>query len=241
MKIESSNTPPEGGIQITSRGGGEGAIGAKGFTPEELNYLEGALTHGSFWVRVKNEQEPGGEARRLVMHPVFAPFPDPVTDEAMLPFWRAHEPHREDGRLELFPVESLTEHASPSIYISSLCGYCYTPERYAEEAKKLERWGFYHMRSPRGSDGTFWETWFLPGLWSARGELQECIEGRAPAEPERRIIKAVFEDGPAPQQTAVPARPTNREKLDRALRFLQRNASFGSLSISVQKLAMVLD
>lgn len=239
MKIAITGEPPEGDIRITSRGGREGAVTIHGLAPEEIEHIVGAIEHGSFWIRVESEKESGDANHRLVMHPVFAPFPDPIKDTGMLPFWREFDPETVEGQLKLFVTEPLREQSSPSITIQHLCGYNYTPKNYAHEAEKLGRWGFFQMRSPRGSDGKYREQWVLPGLWSAKDELCEAINGAA--EEKERALDPYYEreeDSPRPQP---PTRPTEKERLERALRFLQRRANFGTLDLSVQKMAMVLD
>lgn len=58
-----------------------------------------------------------------------------------------------------------------AITIQHVCGYDYSDDFYRENAKKLESYGFICCRSNRGSEGRFWEIWFLPGLWMAEGDL----------------------------------------------------------------------
>ena len=78
----------------------------------------------------------------------------------------------------------------------------------------MTRWGFDCLRSKRGKKGRFWEIWYLPGFWRATEELKEAIDKAGKNTPER--TKA-------------------------AIAFLAKNAQFGSMDISVQKLAMVID
>jgi hypothetical protein len=100
---------------------------------------------------------------------------------------------------------------SPSFMISHLCGHYYTKEGYKREADKLESYGFSCMRSRRGENGRFWENWYLPGVWCAKGDLAEKLK---------------------------PIKDSN-EKTQEAIRFLMRNVSFGSMDMTQQRAAMV--
>jgi hypothetical protein len=99
------------------------------------------------------------------------------------------------------------------IIIESVCGYYYTPENYRTETAKLEEFGFECLRSRRGPDGRFWEMWYLSGAWSAQGQLKGTLVG----------IK------------------DPKEQVDEMVRFLCRNVQFGSLSVSWQRAAMVIE
>lgn len=204
----------EGKIRI----GGHGSspygwnMTVENLTSNENEYLEGALTHGSHWVRAD-------EGGRLLTHLVFKPFPDPVEDKLMHPHWRAPEAgevkptHEKDIHFEEMGAGS-----SPSYYISHLCGYGYSEEGYADQARKLESFGFIVMRSRRGKDGKYWENWLLLGNWAAKGRLKgevERLDADATLTPELRI-KGVRN-------------------------FLCRNVQFGTLDMVVQRAAMVLD
>lgn len=120
------------------------------------------------------------------------------------------------GRLKFFQFDESTANAAysfPHITIQHLCGYYWTKEEYKKQADKLESYGFSCLRSRRGDDGRFWEIWYLCGLFAARGELGKAISGE--------------KDG--------------KKKLDNAISFLCQNCSFGSLEVSIQRAAMVLD
>jgi len=61
----------------------------------------------------------------------------------MLPFLAGLSPNTPGSayQLEMFEFEDLRPNTYPSITIQSLCGYDYTPEKYREEARKLESLG----------------------------------------------------------------------------------------------------
>ena len=133
----------------------------------------------------------------------------------MAPFWEKPFLSEEESlklihKNLVWDKESLeSKYSSPSIYISGLCAYSYTKESYVKEARKLQSYGFECMRSRRESDGKYWETWYLP-LFCARGELARRLNGKK----------------------------DDKEKLDTAVEFLRYEVIFGSLSVSVQALAM---
>lgn len=185
---------------------GNDHITISGISTEDRERVEGCLKSGAYWLRVCDG--------KLEIVPSWEQLPDPVQDEEMLPFWRKQTKSEvRQNQPRLFEIERLYEHSSPSISIQHLCGYGYSPERYKTYATKLESYGFECMRSRRGLDGKYWEIWFLPGLWSAKGELKNVI------------------DSP----------PSKKEALQVALDFLARNISFGTLDVSVQRLAAVLE
>ena len=118
----------------------------------------------------------------------------------------------ETQQLQLFEVQ-LAEHSMPSIIIQHLCGYCYSPENYKRQAQKLEEYGFQCLRSRRGDDARYWELWFLPSLWSAQGRLKDAVESKK----------------------------GDKKKVDEAVAFLCGNVQFGTLDISFQRAAMMMD
>ncbi|EKE24906.1 MAG: hypothetical protein ACD_5C00359G0001 [uncultured bacterium] len=135
-------------------------------------------------------------------------LPKPTEDEEMLPFWRRQVPG--SYQLELFKV-AVPKYSSPAIIIQSLCGYNYTSENYKYTAELLESYGFECLRSRRGNDGKYWEVWILPGLWSAKGELEKALHG--------------LDLG-------------SKKILERAIKFFCRNVQFGTLDVSFQRAAM---
>ncbi len=148
--------------------------------------------------------------------PSFEELPEAKPDEGMLPYW----PRAEDVTTQevmFFPgdeKERVGGFSSPSISIQSLCGYNYSKENYEREKLKLESFGFSQMRSKRGDDGGYWEMWYLCGLFSAKGGLKEYLEKE---------------------------KKSDKKELDLAISFLCKNVSFGTLDVSVQRAAMVID
>lgn len=200
-------------ITMPSYGGGQ--IRLEGLTPEENEILQASFKGGHHWVRKGNDG-------RIEFVPSFKPLPGPTDDVSMMPFW---EPARPEApvQMQLFdqaeadrPYE---DHYGASITIQHLCGYGFTAEKYKEEAELLESYGFECLRSRRGLSGQFWELWFLPGTWCAKGRLKEAVEDHV--------------------RTANPS--NEKSKTTAAVRFLQKNASFGTLEVSVQRLALVMD
>lgn len=139
------------------------------------------------------------------------PTPDPVADEETLPFWRKAT-EIERAQLQLIEMEPLGDHTFPSISIQSLCGYYYSPENYQVQAGKLKSYGFECLRSQRRTDGRFCEIWHLSDLIFAEGELKEKV-----------------------------GRHKGKNALKVAVSFLAQNVSFGTLDVSIQRLAMVID
>jgi hypothetical protein len=190
---------------------GFGGITLSGLKPHEIDIVTGAFGGGHHWVR----RSPSG---RLESVPSYEALPPPQVDEKMHPFWLSWE---ECGgvQLELFPLPTARDydqHTSPSILISSLCGYGYTPEKYKATADELVSYGFACLRSQRDAGtGQFWELWYLPSLWFARGDLREAID--------------------------TAKKKSEKRQTDVALEFLRTHVSFGSLDVAVQRLAMVIE
>jgi hypothetical protein len=126
--------------------------------------------------------------------------------------WRPPPPGKTPYQPDLF--WQVYQHGSPSFVVQHLCGYHWTPENYAREAEKLAGWGFECLRSRRLPGGQFWELWYLPGLWAARGGLRDETD---------------FPGG------------TEVAKAARAIRFLCKNASFGTLDVTAQRAAMTVE
>jgi len=148
---------------------------------------------------------------KLEIKPSWKELPDPVRDPVMFPFWR--EPMKDEVKVQtkLFEIEPFNDHSSPSILISSLCAYNYSAENYKFFAERLESYGFDCMRSRRGHDGKYWEIWYLCGLWASEGDLKEAI-----------------------------GQEKGLEALKLAKSFLAKNVLFGTLDVSVQRMATVL-
>ena len=171
-----------------------------GLNDEESECMNGVL-NGHWWATVKDG--------RLVFEPTRQPLPAPVEDAEIAPHWRGQ------GQLRFVQLDKERAEGAfaPQIIIQSLCGYYWTKENYRKQAERLESYGFACLRSRRGDDGKFWEVWYLPGLFLARGGLEKAISDEK----------------------------DNKLKLDKAVSFLCQNCSFGSLEVSVQRAAMVLD
>ena len=113
---------------------------------------------------------------------------------------------------------------SPAFMVSHLCGYNYSEEGYRRNAGLLESYGFSCMRSQRGEDGKFWETWYLPGAWAAEGELKIAVL--------RQGAQSTHERGSLARQ---------QEETSNVVSFLCANVSFGSLDVTAQRAAMTME
>jgi len=115
---------------------------------------------------------------QLEVVPKFKNLPGPIDDPAMYPFWRKPHPLEiaQQTLFDKFIFEETSKHDSPAIYIVGLCGYYYTPQDYKIYAEKLISYGFECMRSKRDSDAIFWENWYLPALWAAKGDLKDYLK-----------------------------------------------------------------
>lgn len=180
----------------------EETVQLSGLIEEEQELLEAAL-NGQCWVTVRNGRLESAPARDI---------PPSAVDEEMLPFWRKFDEEKEI-QIQLFKLGPLPNWSSPSIIVQSLCGYNYTPELYRRDAALMEEYGFTCLRSRRGPDGRFWELWYLPGVWAAKGALLE----------------------------AVGKHGSEKVKLERVLSFFESRKSlvtFGTLDVTVQRMAM---
>ncbi len=183
---------------------GSGSITITGLDRDEVEKVRAAVKAGTQWMKVQEG--------RIEFHAAVKELPEP-TEDSMLPFWR---PLREgEGVVQeelLSSAEEISDrHGSPSITIQHLCGYYYTPEKYKLEAARLESWGFECMRSRRGNEGGYWEIWYLPGLWSAKGSLKQAMGEE---------------------------RPSTKNAYKRAMEHIRTKASFGTCDVAVQRLAM---
>lgn len=196
-------------VRVSGYGGGQFSL--TDLAPDESDILQGAFRAGTCWVRRNAEG-------RIEHAPYLESLPTSVCDIDMQPFWNPAVPEETPVQYELFRhIEDgqYQQHADASITIQHLCGYGYTPENYAYNAELLESYGFACLRSRRGNDGQFWEVWYLPGVWSARGRLKE----------------AVFDSG----------QKDPKQKTAAAMEYIRRTVSFGTLDLSVQRLAQVID
>ena len=214
-----------GTVRVTgssSNRGGEHSLTITG-SEEDIEKLRSAI-RGTSWFGIEN-----GNA---VTHSRFSPLPDPIEDPEMHPFWSLPTAE-EKANLERFTFEELDPRGiySASIIIQSLCGYNYSKENYRRQAHLLESYGMIQMRSPRGIDGGYWELWYLPGAYSARGLLRQTLDdAKAEDEKERK----------GSERDMV---KENRRELEVMINFFRnfRNAEFGTLDVCIQRLAMVID
>lgn len=223
-------------VYVASYGGGGLHRGQNmslsGLEPSEIEVMRGAM-HGHSWVRCKDG--------RIQHVPSYEPLPDPVVDDMMLPFWRRPGAN-EEVQLNLFSFEPTPVWASPSITISHLCGYFYSASNYADQARKLMRWGFVCLRSQRDNSGEYYENWYLSGLWAAKEELRQAIDTMDPYILQRSTVSEFMRDtfGPPPNKRSLPKTRKGKQKkeLETAVSFLGRNAQFGTLDVSIQRMAM---
>lgn len=183
-----------------------GEITITGLSKEEVETLQ-AMILGAYYTRVNDD----GRLESVNRHD---PLPK-VTDERMLPFWRKATPD-EEAQLKMFDMDAMKDRGElyyPGFMISSLCGYNYTKDGYKQEAEKLQSYGFQCLRSQRGEGARYWEVWYLPSVFSAKGTLADRIK-----------------------QIKDP-----NEQTQEAIRFLMRNVSFGSMDMTQQRAAMVID
>jgi hypothetical protein len=173
----------------------------QGLQREELDILRGALS-GTCWVRVNDEG-------RLEQSPAFNTPPTPTEDPAIAPWW----PTKDIPAVQLEMLRPKFKRDPEGIIVQSLCGYEYTPEKYAAQVELLESWGFDCLRSRRGPDGQFWEFWYLPGTWAAKGTLKETLDNL----------------------------PRKKNQTEAAIDFLCHNSRFGELSVKIQRAAMTID
>lgn len=199
-------------IRISSSHMDGGTLTLSGIPKESFEQVEGMI-HGHQWMLVEN-----GLPR---FSPARSPLPDPRDDDELLPYWQ--QDTQRQYTLRGLNFDTKRRYDTPSFMVSHLCGYHYTPEKYREQAALLESYGFVCMRSRRGADGCFWESWYLPGAWAAKGALEERLaEVRAPG-------------------SVIERAESVRRETDAVVSFLCRNASFGSLDVVVQRAAMSID
>lgn len=190
--------------RITVRGNGKFYI--DDVPEEQWPAVEAALMGGSAWMRMGDGV--------IETRPAFIKPPDPVQDDEMLPYWR-HASPAEKARYQptMLDIEPLPFGFGASIIISHLCAFWYTPESYKAQAETLMSFGFVPMRSPRAENGTYYEIWFLLGLWASKGDLRDQFT-----------------------QTELYAYGDLRAVLDKALRYIASRVSFGTLDVCVQRM-----
>lgn len=183
-------------------------------TAEEMQSME-AFTLGACWIRVS-------EDGRLERRDRFAELPDPISDPHLPAKWIPKIDWTKEAPFLVNPVPPLPEepkpnYEDPGIIIRYLCGYNNTPYEY--EARKLQSYGFECLRSRRGNDGRFYEIWFLPSYYFAKGDLKDAIDLR----------------------TLKSGESESANKISTVVTFLCNNVSFGTLDICYQRAAMVID
>ena len=186
----------------------QGEVTIGGLISEEMESIE-AFTLGSCWIRVS-------EDGRIERRERFAELPGPIEDPYILPKWVSLVDWTKEAPFLCNPTPPLPDepkpqYACPAIIVKYLGGYNKTP--YESEARRLQSYGFECLRSRRGNDGHFWEIWYLPGDYHARGRLKD----------------------------AMTLKCESAEQISTAINFLCRNVSFGTLDICYQRAAMVID
>lgn len=187
---------------------GDGKITIGGLTQDNIEKIMAAINSDAYYIRISE--------KKIEAVPRYQPLPSPMEDSTMLPFWRMAT-KEEVGQFEIFGDDACNNEVyySPVIIIQGLCGYYYTPEKYKYYAEKLVSYGFDCLRSRRGEDGKFWELWYMP-LFLARGELGTKLSLVNESETEER----------------------KNAKLKMTVEFIREEIQFGSLDVTVQKLAM---
>lgn len=192
------------------------AVTFKELTTEERERLIG-VARGTWWVKATNGV--------LEFAPATQTPPDPVEDPLLSLWWPRKPPKVKNVQVRMrWAAREPGQDAHFSI--QSLCGYYYTEEKYKIEAEKLTGFGFECLRSRRGSDGGYWEIWYLPGLWSASGELKDEVD-RILAEGKKWSGKHISHG--------------DKRVVNAVVNFLCKNVSFGTLDVGVQRAAMVVD
>jgi hypothetical protein len=192
------------------------AIEISELSAEEKEKFEG-MVNGMWWVR--------GVEGVPVFSPAFEKIPSPVEDPKMAEFWPRKEKNQSSYSQVAFRDKEEYKYNSPGITIQHLCGYYYTPEKYALEAEKLRSYGFSCLRSPRDREGRYHEHWYLGGFYSAQGDLDWHIV---------RIKQDQEKD-------KMPADERDTDLTEKVVRFLCKNVSFGTLDLVTQRAAMVMD
>lgn len=204
-------------VAALSRSAENCSIKISGLSPAELEKIEAFLA-GAAWVSRGNEG--------IVAKQRFEPLPDPVTDPEMHPFWRKRAPE-EMEQLPLLKewVDEFEPHDLNYAHYT-LSGIGAATGDYHTAARDLESYGFIQMRSMRSANGRFCEFWYLPGVWAAQGRLKAEVDKVAE-------FRKTWED------------PTGRSAYilchEAVMDFLRKNVDFGSVEVSIQRLALVFD
>lgn len=191
----------------------------------ELQDIE-AMLMGRVWVSVAT-------SGRLIVRDRFTKPPTPIEDPMEACGWQlmgakgqtTFAPSGMDiittHHLTNYHKEPIKGHCGAQITIQHLCGYNYETEAdYIRNAERLVSYGFVCCRSPRGRDGRRWEVWLLPGLWMAKGGLKDALD-------KEKKRKGQFD--------------VSEEAIHYAVGYLCHTVEFGTLDVSVQRAAMVME
>ena len=146
-----------------ARGHGGNEATFAGMQRDECDALLAAMMGGA-WIRVDPE------TGRLMTLPAYQEFIEPLQD----PFWAGSSIHsnqtggaKSHRKTELLPVGG---GSYPALVLTHLEPYGDKRARIST-AQTIQDWGFVCLRSRRNLDGRFWEVWYLPDLWAAKGQL----------------------------------------------------------------------
>lgn len=239
-----------GGYTVSAKSDGYGnRIEFQNLTKEEMETIQRNFGAGGGWLRIQDG--------RLEERANYNDLPKPTDDPYMAGFWggewrKPMEIPTGPFPPKIYEFEEIREFCFPSIMIQSVCGYDWTPQNYASNVERLESFGFCCMRSRRSREGKYWEAWFLPSLSAAQGRLKMILEDHKVCSGcgsvnyfkyrrEEENISCMDCHTAWGHEVMVKAPKTVKEQIEAAVNFLCRNTSFGTLDISVQRAAMVLD
>lgn len=194
MKESSSSMPGLHGV-------GHHTITLSG-TEEEISRVRGML-QGNIWMTCKDE--------KVVIVDSFKAIPEPVDDPMIPPKWQTEFGSIPDrfapDLVSMVPEDLKGPWVDPAYYMSHI----FKPE---VAVLKIQSWGFECMRSRRGDDGKFWETWYLPGVWAAKGDLRKFVD------------------------TLGGKTMSWEEKTKEICNWLAKRVVFGTLNVVVQRMAL---
>lgn len=193
------------------------SITLSNLTSDEQTAIEG-FTQGTQWIKINDG--------RLVLQPVYKELPELVNDPLISSHWS------NISRQLTFEFWEEQVDSQPNIIIQHLCGYNHHTT-YEEEAARLLSYGFVCCRSKRHADGRFHELWLL-WLFKASGNLKEMIDEH---DAQNKQIETAF-IGAVPLHDRTQA---TKSRVDAIVKFLCKTVSFGTLDVSSQRAAMVMD
>jgi len=197
-------------------------------TAAEMDLIRSMMT-GAKWI--------GTEGGKLWGADRLKPLPSPVDDPMLPPKWSIKVPVLDQGtKKEIEKAMGASARDSvktsinvrddvepdegwhyPGFIVQHLCGYNWSKANYRDQAQRLTNWGFECCRSRRGADGRFREVWYLPFASMATGRLKEVVDQVGSGGGEWQELCKVI------------------------VKFLCENASFGTLDVTVQRAAMVIE